>query len=1700
MIDYNEKLKLIQSTYVKKYNHALLSQPLKHILTKQQAVEYFQFIKNKTKNNAWLLQPIDMDIVDDCYVMYYENFSTITLSELINKNPLPLYKVMQIAINIVNAFVSLHQNGEVYEYLNSHTIYVDEQSLNIKLLPSDMLKWLARHDNDLWMLEQTAAIAPEQTGRIVSEVDERTDLYAIGAIIYEMIAGIPVFQTHKNKEITFYILTKEPNWHIIEQKNPFSTLTKLLQMLLAKNKEDRYQTAYGLRYDLQKIMDLLGSQQFDVSFELATKDAATLPKSLSKLYGRTKEIEKITSVYKKVEAGEKQLIYIKGFSGSGKSAMVHSLVQSTFAQNGYYLEYKFDPLKQQQTLNPIINLIRQLLNQIYLEGNRSIKAFRQQMIANNLIVMHSLIKLFPELEWFLNDEISVSKEMNDYTLQQNAYIFSSLKIFMDIFAKNKTPITMFIDDVHLIQKSTLETLERLFAQHSSGNFLLIVAERTEQEYSNDAIKQWIEAVPEVNTIALPLLSKETVIEIVSDTLNERSSVIDDFAEQLYRLTQGNALFIHEAFKMYLYNRTIYFDMNKEKWRYNQRLLKKNFEATGLIHFIEQRFDSLSNEAMEILQMASCFGREFQLIYLLQLSGTSFEQLILLIDELFANGFIVSVGSEFNEKRAPSLVNTQYLQGYKYQFIHDRIQETAYEKLKEDRRLQIHLQISRILQQELDGEKNIIELVRQLNYCKELLTEDERVQLAIWNCQLGEEAKQSGLYMTAIDFYNEGLYLLGDRYWAHKRELMFTIYFNIGECEFLKGNHEIAKNMMNIVLNHAESDLEKLKVYRVMSFVFIEEESMDVGLQAGLQALRLGKIHIPANPTKLHVMKEYLQLKFALRNKSDEDMLNLPPIQNERIQVLIQIMINLCTNSFLKDQNLTALMLMRTIRLQLKYGASKENAIVLINYALMLISGMNNVKGALRFAELAVMIAENQDDLYIKARVYFIYGVFIVQWKSGYAKSIEYNRLAQQYTEQMGMNYITTACSCFLCNSKFAAGDLLSDVEDEVRKQQERFIKYQSFLAKFYLQELQHWLTALKNPQQSLDWNLPISYENDKAVAMMHYSLRLKMAYLFGNDEQIQVALNVLQPINKKVFTLPTTPTYHVFRCLSYLDYIRNRSVLQESITESWKYVEESVQMLKEWAEAAPHQYMHLYYLLLAEHANARFEYDKAELYYDRAIHLSQTNGFIHDEALAYERAAAHYVQVEQHTRVATYINRALRKMRGWGAETIAQRIEKQYIDYIRKDEKTPVQIVSTDMLAFLETGQALANETNLPEMTEKMFLSILKKANATAGSFIRINGERLYIYARLQMKEELFEFKPAEEELPPHLLKLVSYTIQKGEVVMNQQIEEELNSKLISELPHSFCCMPIKVKGTVQGALYLENEMLYSAFYYLPFEILQIIATQMVIAIENAEMYLNLEDRVNARVQEIAQMNVHLSEMNNRLAINEEERKLLLHSISHELRLPISSAIGYIETILDGIVKDPMQQKLYLHRSKERLIALNRLIQDLFDLVKLESGRMEFQLERYSVAEFFELYSSQFAFMEGTDDIITFDVVVGEPRDECVDIDTGRIEQVVSNLLSNAKKYTIKGNIRLSFEAKEDGIYCAVKDDGIGIRQSDLAFVFNTYYKASNTNVKDSHGIGLSICQKIIEKHKGKITIESEEGIGSTFTFMIPYVEDLEVE
>lgn len=1683
---------LLTRKYIDHYNRMMLLQSMDHISSEQQAMELLIQLQNKTKHNPWLFQPVGITNSQQHFAIMYEDFSGQSLASY--QQHLSLHEILQIALELTNACATFHQQGEIIEFFSPSLIVIQPQSLKIKLLAPSTIKHVVSSNQNyttLQRIKEIAYIAPEQTGRVVTSIDARTDLYMIGAILYELVTKQLLFEADNVIDSLFYVLTKTPDEALLEQHCHLVMLREIIIKLLRKDKEERYQTAVGLRQDLQNSMDLLVQHEFDTTFNLAEHDTRIHPMFSSKLYGRDDEMVVLQQAYKKAVAGQKEIVFIKGFSGSGKSSFAKSLMDQVSQDQGYFLESKFEHLQEEHSFQPIVQPLRNLLRQTYLKGEAAITQFRSQLLNGEFILTDSLMQLIPELKWFINEELRIVHESKQYTLQQNALLFASIEKILKAYTSQQKTIVIFIDDIQWADPEVLHILEQIYTPFEDGHLLVIIASREEYTETSNELLVWQKDLSSYSVIQMRSLSQESVFDYVSDTLQSTCQTAHTIAHRIFQMTHGNALFVQEVLRNFIKNKTVYYDLKDMQWLYQFEQLQQTISNIDLLSFIESRMNDLSEPALTLLQNAACFGHHFDFQLLLKLMKIPYYEVLSQIEELVANGFIIEVNRKLDLEQAK--VNEAAKQAYvvQFQFVHDRIQQSAYEMLDHDVRLRTHFEISQLFLQEDVLENQLQSLVRHLNQCMVLLSTTEHQQLAIWNYELGMKAKMAGLFNNARQYFNQSLRFLPDNKWQIMREQSLEIYMEIGECEYLIGNYQLSKHYIYEALDNALTKLEQLKIYRLMSFIFIEEHNSEMELDSGLKALDLCRMNIKLEPKSWEVAKEFFQLKFSLRNQTNEQLLSLKPIQDEEIDVIIQIMINVIGNSFRKSQNLTGMLMLRLMRLQLKHGAATENAVVFINYALMLISGFNDVKEALRFGNLAANLADESKSTYIKARVYFINSIFLNHWQNKHESSIEKMRTVQQYQEQLGLYYNLTVMSCFLCNAKLLDGRTLQEISEEMSYQKKIYGKYSSPLAQDFLEELKHWIHVLQTPDAKINWHAQITLINEETVASMHYILRLRMAYLFKNEEQLQHLLEKLAQQSSQVFSLPTTPIYHFFRTLCYFDFLNGGQSHRFSNKSMNKDIAISLRYFKNWAKHAPHQYEHYYTALLAEQYAHNKQWKKATRAYIEAIQLAKIYQFPHDEAVLHERLARLYVKQLDATKATYHITQGIEKLHEWGAVVIANNWEHDYSDYITTRSIKSQPILSYDMINLFDATHLLANEEfNMEQMLQQMLQSILKQANATSAYFIRYAQPKFYVLANVTSSDHPTPFSVRSELTEPSMKILLDYVVQLDEPLVIGNLEKDLAYTHIQRPAKSILCMPIKYKGKIQAFLYLENHVLLNAFSNVQLELLRLISTQMAVTLENTEIYNELDNRVKERTISLDQMNVSLKDANERLAINEQERKKLLQSISHELRSPLTSTLGYIESILDGVVQNPEQQIYYLQRSRERLIALNRLIQDLFELAKLEAGRMDFSFTKVSVHEFFDEFAYRFeANVLGAN--LSYSASGNLQPNQYVLIDLLRMEQVISNFISNAIKYTEKGRISLKMSVEDGELICIVEDSGIGIPEHELPFIFDSYFRASNSNVLNSHGIGLAICKEIITQHHGKIYADSTE-TGSRFYFTLP--------
>ncbi|MGG0664072.1 AAA family ATPase [Viridibacillus arvi] len=1693
----------LQRALSKPHSQKVLLKSVASSAQEQIARLHYEFEIASKLHYPWVLHPLTIENSGDLHILIYEDFNGIPLSEFIVQRP-SLHQFLNIAIEIANIFIIFHQEQIIYKNISPKHILINPKTYQIKFFGFEYVSQLLKEspsatENPYERSDQLVYIAPEQTGQINTTVDHRSDLYALGALFYEMLAGCPPLEARDSSDLIYEILTKSPI-PLQQRKHELpSIICVIVEKLLNKNQEDRYQSAIGLKEDLFTCWHMLTTDRIIIPFQLGQHEIQPSFGLLNKLYERTPEINILQEELHSVCEGEKSIVFVTGSPGIGKSTFVQELKQPIALAKGYFAVCKFEELHQDAQFIPVINSLRQLLKQIYLEGESSVATLGFLFEQEDLKLSPGLLTLLPELSWFIQTEVQVHAEHVDGTRQLHMFIMNSIKKILSAFTKQKKPFVLFIDDVQWADTNSMEMLEYMFKQHTDGYLFIIIAYREKEMSALHPLFSWQKDLEYPIYINLQPLSIETIDTWVKDSLNVSFSILRSLTQILHHFTKGNPLFVKETFLTFQREKLIYFDMKEKKWHFTLQKMDQSILNEEVLDLITQRIDHLKMEPRFILKMAACFGNQFSLDTLLTLVEVPAKDLLDYLNDLITEGFIIPLNA--NYKWAYSYEKLGVLENYSlsYQFVHDRIQQAAYKSLTEEDKENTHLSIGRILI-ELKGKQlendRLIEAVKHLNYSKNLLSIQEKIDLANWNLQLGIKARHSGLFENALVYLTNSLELLPPNHWSLAHDLSIQIYTNLGECEYLTAHFELANEHFNTVLCYAKTKYEKLSINNLKTMLYTEADLSFEAIQSGREGLALYDIYIKETPSKLAVLKEYSLLKFELIGKKPDTLLHMKPMEKKEMRTILQILINMSGAAYIFNESYAAILMLRATRLLLKNGDTDISPIVFINHSLILSSGFGDYKNGFLFGQFAVDQVESQPNIFLRARVYFVFGTFVNHWKKPLEGNIYYLKKAQQYSFDTGIYHLVAASACFICSTQFIRNISLYELTTEVTRQREIVNPIKSTLSEEFLSEFNYWLDVLRQSQLPLIWDHPITTQSETSVTIMHLILRLNISYLLQEENQAQTLMNALKQPMKETPDLPITPQYYYYRALWQMRRISETRVKHRDYREYKKDINKSITKLRKWSRHSPENFEHLYILLKAENCRTKKLDGEAILFYDRAIQLSRLNGFIRDEAIACECVARYYEKQKKYSVARDYIMRGIDLMRRWGSERIAQKWEKTYANVIEKKllSKAP-ELMTLDMKTVFETTQSLSKEINMDELLKKVLFALLKHAGANRGYFLKIVQDEIVLLAKSETSSSTFEMYKNTTLLQADLLmqSVVRYVFRSGEYVIINDAKEDSRFPKGKSSTKSVLCLPIHSKGDLKAILYLENSVVAYAFSSEKLELLKIISAQIAVSIENAEVYKELGDRVEERTQELAAMNNNLIEINSKLQQNELERKQLFNMISHDLRSPISSALGYIELILDGVITDAEQQSIYLHRSKERLFALNELIQDLFDLSNLESGRMAFQMEQITVEQLFRLLAEKYE-LDVQHANLQYSSTLHLNTNAIIQVDIKRIEQVLTNLIQNAIKYTKQGHIHFSMQIDSDNLICSVEDTGIGIPANEIAFIFDRHYGSSNKNSTNSHGIGLAICKKIILQHQGEIFVESVENEGSTFSFTLPLV------
>lgn len=520
-------------------------------------------------NLEGVIKPLALENYQNGLALILEDFGQPSLKWYITHNTVNLKEFIQIAIQVVTALEKLHQNNIIHKDIKPHNILVSSQLDEIKIIDFSIATRLTRENaayNSLNLLEGTLAyISPEQTGRMNRYIDYRTDFYSLGVTFYEILTGKLPFVTDDPMELLHCHIAKQASSP--EQLNPEipSVISAIIMKLLAKNAEDRYQSAAGIRVDLEDCLMQLEKTGTIAYFSPGQRDKTGQFLIPQKLYGREIEVEKLMTAFARVSTGTSEMMLVSGYSGVGKSSLVYEVHKPIVGQRGYFIAGKFDQFKRNIPYAALIQAFSELIRQLLTESPTQIANWKKELLTALGDNGQIIIDVIPQIELIIGSQPEVSQL--DPTESQNRFnrVFQK---FIHVFTKQTHPLVLFLDDLQWADSASLKLIQLLITDPDSQYLLMIGAYRDNETNPTHPLILTLDEITDsgstINQIILQPLGLNTVKQLVGETLSDsiRTNLL---AELLFNKTQGNPFFLTQLFQTLYAEKLLQFDFTEGRW-------------------------------------------------------------------------------------------------------------------------------------------------------------------------------------------------------------------------------------------------------------------------------------------------------------------------------------------------------------------------------------------------------------------------------------------------------------------------------------------------------------------------------------------------------------------------------------------------------------------------------------------------------------------------------------------------------------------------------------------------------------------------------------------------------------------------------------------------------------------------------------------------------------------------------------------------------------------------------------------------------------------------------------------------------------------------------------------------------------------------------------------------------------------------------
>ncbi len=1416
-------------------------------------------------DGAWAVRPLELEREAGRPCLVCADPGGELLSGLLAV-PMETGDFLYLAAGIAGALSRFHQRGLVHKDLKPAHILVNCSDGQARLSGFGLASRLPRErqapEPPETIAGSLAYMAPEQTGRMNRSIDSRSDLYALGVTLYQMLTGALPFQAADAMEwVHCHIARKAVPPHERIATVP-AMVSRIVMKLLAKTAEDRYQTAASLEHDLQHCLADWHRQRRIDEFALderGTPDRLLIPE---KLYGREHEVDALVAAFERiVHSNSPELVLVSGYSGIGKSAVVNELHKVLVARRGLFASGKFDPYQRDIPYSTLVQAFQTLVRPLLGKSDSELARWRTALsdaLEPNARLMTDLL---PELKLIIGEPPPVPELDAPQAKRRFLHVFQR---FIGVFAQAEHPLALFLDDLQWLDAATLDLLEDMLTGSELRHLMLIGAHRDNEVDATHPLTGKLQAIRNAGgrivEINLQPLTTTHIAQLIADSLHCKAGSVESLARLMHDKTAGNPFFVIQFLHALVEGELLTFDHRSQRWRWDAGRIHAKGYTDNVVDLMVEKLNRLPAETQQALQQLACLGSAAKTRTLAAVLCVKRSQVQALLWE--------AIFQELVER----------LDGV-YAFVHDRIREAAYSLIAEDSRAEAHLRIGRMLVEQTTGagwEEGLFEIAGQFNRGAVLITDrEERDRLAEINLLAGKRAKASAAFASALTYFTAGADLLDDASWERRHELAFSLELNRAECEFLTGQLSIADERLAALTNRVASSVEWARVACVRMDVCLLLNQSGRAVSVCLEYLRHVGIEWSPTPADGLVNSEYERIWTGLAGRPIEDLIDLPLMEDPAALATVEALVKLTSPALHANWNLASLTICKAINLSIEHGNCDASCVAYATVPRLTGRRFGDYDAGYRFGQLACKLVERFGLQRYDARTYFCFSVFVARWAQPIRSCTDQLQRVFATANRIGdLPFGAFSRNCLVSNLLFA-GERLPDVQEEAERglAYARKIRFRLVIGFIESQlALIRTLRGLTPTFGCLDdghFNEAQVEEeiakDSRVLACWHWMRKLQARYLAGDIDAAMAAAAKAREVLWASHSFIEEADYFFYAALA-----RAASCDGVPVGQRQQPLAELVaqqEQLQRWVDLCPENFSSRALLVSAEIARIEARRVDAELLYEQAIQSAQESGFDQIEALANELASRFYASAGFHKIARLYLRDARYAYLRWGATGKVRQLEQTH-PFLKTNDPAPgpMSTIATpvehlDLATVIKVSQAASSEIVLERLIDMVMRTAIEQAGAERGLLVLSGAGEVRIAAEATMGSETAELQlrdlPVSADMLPESILFHVLRAHESIVLDDASADPGVTADAYIRTRHcrSILCLPLMNQAKLIGALYLENNLTARVFSPTRIAVLKLVASQAAISLENARLYREVAER-EAKIRRLVDANI----------------------------------------------------------------------------------------------------------------------------------------------------------------------------------------------------------------------------------------------------